>query len=75
MAPWKRSLHITGAYSAQPATGADVTSIYRSRSLADLRTECEKRNLRTGGSKAEVSHAMLSPQDSIAVKLTDNGVS
>lgn len=54
MAPWRRSLHITGAQSAQPATGADVTSIYRSRSLADLRTECEKRNLRTGGNKAEL---------------------
>ncbi|KAL1960245.1 hypothetical protein VTO42DRAFT_8788 [Malbranchea cinnamomea] len=54
MAPWRRSLHVTGAYSAQPATGADMTSIYRSRSLADLRSECERRNLRTTGSKAEL---------------------
>ncbi|KMU72337.1 hypothetical protein CISG_02985 [Coccidioides immitis RMSCC 3703] len=53
MAPFRRFLHITGAYSAQPASGPDVTSIYRARSVADLRAECERRNLRAGGSKAE----------------------
>ncbi|OAX84621.1 hypothetical protein ACJ72_01017 [Emergomyces africanus] len=45
MAPFRRSLHITGAFSAQPARGPDVTAIYRSRSLGDLRAECERRNL------------------------------
>ncbi|PGH16460.1 hypothetical protein AJ79_01791 [Helicocarpus griseus UAMH5409] len=54
MAPFRRSLHITGAFSAQPARGPDATAIYRSRSLADLRAECERRNLRAGGSKSEL---------------------
>ncbi|KAK2793535.1 hypothetical protein FQN52_001121 [Onygenales sp. PD_12] len=54
MAPFRRSLHITSAFSAQPARGPDVTSIYRSRSLGDLRAECERRNLRAGGSKSEL---------------------
>ncbi|PGH07886.1 hypothetical protein GX51_01596 [Blastomyces parvus] len=54
MAPFRRSLHITGAFSAQPARGPDITAIYRSRGLGDLRAECERRNLRSVGSKAEL---------------------
>lgn len=54
VAPFRRSLHITGAFSAQPARGPDVTAIYRSRGLGDLRAECERRNLRSAGNKAEV---------------------
>ncbi|EEQ87776.1 uncharacterized protein BDCG_02896 [Blastomyces dermatitidis ER-3] len=54
MAPFRRSLHITGAFSAQPARGPDITAIYRSRGMCDLRAECERRNLRSAGSKAEL---------------------
>ncbi|OJD09470.1 hypothetical protein ACJ73_10289, partial [Blastomyces percursus] len=54
MAPLRRSLHITGAFSAQPARGPDITAVYRSRGMGDLRAECERRNLRTAGSKAEL---------------------
>ncbi|ODH23960.1 hypothetical protein ACO22_05356 [Paracoccidioides brasiliensis] len=54
MAPFRRSLHITGAFSAQPARGPDVNAIYRSRTLGDLLAECERRNLRPGGTKAEL---------------------
>ncbi|EAS33117.3 uncharacterized protein CIMG_04141 [Coccidioides immitis RS] len=77
MAPFRRFLHITGAYSAQPASGPDVTSIYRARSVADLRAECERRNLRAGGSKAELvdrlaNHDFLQTRAfSIAMKRID----
>ncbi|WEW55507.1 hypothetical protein PRK78_000938 [Emydomyces testavorans] len=77
MAPFRRSLHITGAYSAQPAPGPDVTSIYRAKSVADLRIECERRNIRSGGSKAElvdrlVNHDFLQTRAfSIAMKRID----
>lgn len=54
MAPFRRSLHITGAQSAQPLTSSDVTSTYRARSIGDLKNECERRNLRSIGNKAEV---------------------
>ncbi|KAK2873234.1 hypothetical protein FQN49_002507 [Arthroderma sp. PD_2] len=50
----RRSLHITGAYSAQVATGPDVATLYLSRSIADLREECQKRNLGAAGSKSEL---------------------
>ena len=50
----RRSLHITGANSAQPVAGTDILSIYRSRSLSDLKRECERRSLTSSGSKAEV---------------------
>ncbi|OAL70697.1 hypothetical protein A7D00_5025 [Trichophyton violaceum] len=49
-----RSLHITGAYSAQVATGPDASTLYHSRTLADLRAECQKRNLGASGSKSEL---------------------
>lgn len=55
-----RSLHITGAYSAQVATGPDASTLYHSRTLADLRAECQKRNLGASGSKSEVSSARFS---------------
>ncbi|KAI1975765.1 hypothetical protein LOZ53_004604 [Ophidiomyces ophidiicola] len=73
----RRSLHMTGVYSAQPASGPDVTSIYRARSVADLKAECEKRNIRTGGSKAELvdrlaNHDFLQTRAfSIAMKRID----
>ncbi|PGH22961.1 hypothetical protein AJ80_03010 [Polytolypa hystricis UAMH7299] len=78
MAPFRRSLHITGAYSAQPASGPDVTSIYRARSINDLRVECERRSLRVNGSKAELvdrlsNHDMLQTRAfSIAMKRIDH---
>ncbi|KAM5435744.1 hypothetical protein MferCBS31731_006193 [Microsporum ferrugineum] len=50
----RRSLHITGAYSAQVATGPDVSTLYHSRTLADLRAECQKRNLGASGTKSEL---------------------
>jgi hypothetical protein len=52
----RRTLHITGANSAQPANVSDRTSLYSTRSLADLKSECQKRALRTSGTQAEVSH-------------------
>jgi len=54
---FRRSLHITGAFSAQPANPADKTSLYAARSLADLKAECQRRSLRTTGSKNEVCYA------------------
>lgn len=51
---FRRSLHITGAFSAQPANPADKTSLYAARSLADLKAECQRRSLRTTGSKNEL---------------------
>lgn len=78
MAPFRRSLHITGAYSAQHISGPDVTAIYRARSIADLRAECDKRNLRSGGSKAELvdllsNHDMLQSRAfSIALRRIDS---
>lgn len=50
----RRRLHITGAFSAQPVDGSDKTTLYASRTLADLKAECERRSLRTSGTKAEV---------------------
>ncbi|KAK2763992.1 hypothetical protein FQN54_009611 [Arachnomyces sp. PD_36] len=50
----RRNLHITGSQSARPANGPDRQSLYLSRSLADLKTECQKRSLRTGGNKSEL---------------------
>ncbi|KAF3491912.1 uncharacterized protein GIQ15_01429 [Arthroderma uncinatum] len=73
----RRSLHITGAYSAQHATGPDVTTVYLSRTLADLRAECQKRNLGAAGSKSELvdrlsNHDVLQSRAfSIAMKRID----
>ncbi|GES62611.1 SAP-domain-containing protein [Aspergillus terreus] len=50
----RRTLHITGANSAQPANVSDRTSLYSTRSLADLKSECQKRALRTSGTQAEL---------------------
>ncbi|QSS63712.1 SAP domain-containing protein [Histoplasma capsulatum] len=78
VAPFRRSLHITGAFSAQPARGPDVTAIYRSRGLGDLRAECERRNLRSAGNKAELvdrlaNHDILQSRAfSIAMRKIDN---
>lgn len=51
----RRSLHITGVQSAQPANPADKASLYAARSLPDLKLECQRRSLRTIGNKTEVS--------------------
>lgn len=53
-AEFRRNLHITGAQSARPVNGPDRQSLYRSRSLADLKGECQKRSLGTSGNKSEV---------------------
>lgn len=50
----RRRLHITGAFSAQPVEGTDKAAAYAVRNLADLKNECHRRGLRTGGSKTEV---------------------
>jgi SAP domain len=50
----RRRLHITGAFSAQPVDGSDKAAAYGSRTLADLKNECQRRGLRTAGSKPEV---------------------
>lgn len=56
----RRRLHITGAFSAQPVDGSDKAASYASRAEADLKNECKRRGLRTGGSKAEVTSFDLS---------------
>ncbi|KAF7589146.1 hypothetical protein BBP40_004716 [Aspergillus hancockii] len=50
----RRSLHITGANSAQTANVSDRTSLYATRSLADLQSECKKRKLRSSDSQSEL---------------------
>lgn len=50
----RRNLHITGAYSAQVANGSNKAILYTTRSLADLKLECERRSLRTSGTKSEL---------------------
>ncbi|EED23760.1 conserved hypothetical protein [Talaromyces stipitatus ATCC 10500] len=50
----RRRLHITGAFSAQPVEGTDKAAAYAARTLADLKNECHRRGLRTGGSKSEL---------------------
>ncbi|GAM38913.1 hypothetical protein TCE0_034f10030 [Talaromyces pinophilus] len=50
----RRRLHITGAFSAQPVDGTDKAAAYAARTLADLKNECHRRGLRTGGSKTEL---------------------
>ncbi|KAN0085219.1 hypothetical protein V8E54_001686 [Elaphomyces granulatus] len=52
--PPRRCLHITGAFSAQVAPSLDKPPLYTSRTLADLKQECERRSLRTGGTKSEL---------------------
>ena len=49
-----RGLHMTGVQSAQPANPADKASLYAARSLPDLKLECQRRSLRSAGSKSEV---------------------
>ncbi|KAL4873162.1 hypothetical protein BDV12DRAFT_98114 [Aspergillus spectabilis] len=50
----RRTLHITGAHSAQPINVSDKATLYSTRSLADLKTECQKRSLGAIGSHAEL---------------------
>ncbi|KAL4889028.1 hypothetical protein BDV59DRAFT_187365 [Aspergillus ambiguus] len=50
----RRGLHITGANSAQPANVSDRTSLYSTRTLADLKSECQKRSLGSNGTQAEL---------------------
>ena len=50
----RRSLHITGVNSAQPVNVPDRTSLYATRSLADLQRECHKRKLGASGNQSEV---------------------
>lgn len=56
----RRNLHITGVQSAQPANPADKASLYAVRSLPDLKLECQRRSLRTAGSKTEVRDQLSS---------------
>ncbi|KAL4785747.1 hypothetical protein BJX76DRAFT_159661 [Aspergillus varians] len=51
---YRRSLHITGAHSAQPANVSDKATLYSTRSLADLKSECQKRSLGASGTQAEL---------------------
>ncbi|KAL2867901.1 uncharacterized protein BJX67DRAFT_380459 [Aspergillus lucknowensis] len=50
----RRGLHITGANSAQPVNVSDKATLYSTRSIADLKSECQKRSLRTTGTHAEL---------------------
>lgn len=50
----RRALHITGVQSAQPANPADKASLYAARTLPDLKLECQRRSIRTAGSKSEL---------------------
>ncbi|KAJ9297918.1 hypothetical protein DTO271G3_4139 [Paecilomyces variotii] len=76
-APLRRSLHITGAQSAQPANPADKTTLYATRTLADLKAECQKRRIGSAGSKDELvdrlnNHDMLQSRAfSIAMRRID----
>ncbi|KAI5306096.1 hypothetical protein KEM56_002242 [Ascosphaera pollenicola] len=58
--PWafRRSLHITGVKSAQPAKGIDTAAVYSSRSTSELMTECEKRGLLTSGNNIELANRL-----------------
>ncbi|KAL4921222.1 hypothetical protein BDW62DRAFT_141689 [Aspergillus aurantiobrunneus] len=51
---YRRSLHITGAQSAQPANISDKATLYSTRSLADLKSECQRRSLGSTGTQAEL---------------------
>ncbi|KAL4755245.1 hypothetical protein BDW72DRAFT_56439 [Aspergillus terricola var. indicus] len=51
---YRRGLHITGAHSAQPANVSDKATLYSTRNLADLKSECQKRSLRATGTHAEL---------------------
>ncbi|QKX56314.1 uncharacterized protein TRUGW13939_03415 [Talaromyces rugulosus] len=50
----RRRLHITGAFSAQPVEGPDKAALYSARSVTDLKSECQRRGILAGGSKAEL---------------------
>ncbi|KAE8146705.1 hypothetical protein BDV25DRAFT_162014 [Aspergillus avenaceus] len=52
--PYRRCLHITGANSAQPANVSDRTSLYATRTLTDLQSECKKRQLRSSTDRTEL---------------------
>ncbi|KAL1968813.1 hypothetical protein VTN77DRAFT_1174 [Rasamsonia byssochlamydoides] len=73
----RRRLHITGAFSAQPANGSDKATLYASRTIEDLKLECERRALTTLGTKSELierlsNHDLLQSRAfSIAMKRID----
>ncbi|KAL5342550.1 hypothetical protein BJX70DRAFT_394766 [Aspergillus crustosus] len=50
----RRGLHITGANSAQPINVSDKGTLYSTRNLATLKSECQKRSLSANGSHAEL---------------------
>lgn len=50
----RRGLHITGAQSAQPANITDRATLYSARTIADLKSECQKRSLRATGTHDEL---------------------
>ncbi|KAL4964783.1 uncharacterized protein BDV14DRAFT_200595 [Aspergillus stella-maris] len=52
---YRRGLHITGAHSAQPAKNvSNKATMYSTRSIADLKNECQSRKLRATGTQAEL---------------------
>lgn len=55
----RRGLHITGVNSAQPVNVSDRTSLYATRSLADLQRECSQRKLGASGSQNEVCITLM----------------
>ncbi|PWY86209.1 hypothetical protein BO70DRAFT_378841 [Aspergillus heteromorphus CBS 117.55] len=50
----RRGLHITGANSAQTANASERASLYATRTLNDLKGECQKRALRSSGTQSEL---------------------
>ncbi|KAL3481607.1 hypothetical protein BJX99DRAFT_253526 [Aspergillus californicus] len=50
----RRGLHITGVHSAQPATVSDKATLYSTRTIADLKSECQKRSLTASGTQEEL---------------------
>jgi len=74
----RRSLHITGSNAAPSSfAGPDQRLVYLSKSISDLRAECQQRKLNTTGNKPELAdrlsgHDMLQSRAfSIAVKKID----
>ncbi|KAI5290946.1 hypothetical protein KEM54_006924 [Ascosphaera aggregata] len=56
----RRSLHITGVKSAQPAKGVDTVALYSSKSTSELKSECERRGLFAAGSDLELAQRLAS---------------
>jgi hypothetical protein len=68
----RRGLHITGAQSAQPANVTDRATLYSARTIADLKSECQKRSLRVNGTHDEVYTPIKCPE---SLNLTHNAFS